>query len=195
MKKILLSILLGYCLSATVSFAQNTTETFANKDNVVGAGFGIGGVYGFSDYSAQTPVFGAFYERGIYEFGFGGVIGVGGYMGYKGYVSKINYSSNEDWKVRSRIFILGARGTFHYDLFKVDKLDTYGAVMITYHIVNESDDIPDAFDPYYTHDNHGNAAYASLHAGARYYFTPSFGAYAEVGYGVYWLGMGVAFKF
>ena len=193
MKKTLLSLIL--IISAITTQAQNTTQTFANKDNVIQVGFGIGGVYGFSSYDNQTPVFGAFYERGVYEFDFGGVIGAGGFIGYKGYVTKFDVGGGDEWKYKSAIFVLGARGTFHYDVFKVENLDTYGAAMITYHVVNQSDNVPDAFDPYYDEHNHSNAAYASLHAGARYYFTPAFGAYAEVGYGVYWLGMGVNFKF
>ena len=186
-------VLIAVVLLASNVQGQKTSETFGVKDNIIAAGFGVGGVYGFNDYSSQTPVFGAYYERAVYEFGFGGVIGAGGYMGYKGYVSKYDYLY-EDWKVRSAIFILGARGTFHYDLFKVDKLDTYGAVMITYNIVNQSDNIPDAYDHNYDY-NHGNAAYASLHGGARYYFSDQFAAYAELGYGVYWFGTGVSIKF
>ena len=191
MKRIFLLLVLAG--SAMTAMGQNTTETFANKDNVIKLGFGLGGVYGFSNYDNQTPVFGASYERGIYEFDFGGVIGVGGFMGYKGYVARYA-GPYDEYRIRSAIFILGARGTFHYDVFKVENLDTYGAAMITYHIVNESDNIPDIYDPYVNY-SHSNATYASLHAGAQYYFTPSFGAYAEVGYGVYWLGMGVNFKF
>ena len=194
MKKIFLSLILTGCVITT--FAQNTTETFANKDNVLGVGFGIGGVYGFSSYDAQSPVFGIMYDRGVYEFKFGGVIGAGGFMGYKTYVDKIGgYHANghyDEFRVRSTVLIFGARGTFHYDVFKVDNLDTYGAAMIAFHVVNEKDDFP---DEYHYNDTHSNAAYASLHAGARYYFTDAFGAYAEVGYGVYWLGMGINFKF
>ena len=60
--------------------AQKTSDTFAKKDNVIGIGFGLGGVYGFSTYDAQTPVFGAQYDRGIVEFGMGGILGVGGFI-------------------------------------------------------------------------------------------------------------------
>jgi len=190
MKKIVLILLALTVVTGTMQ-AQKTTDTFANKDNVVSVGFGLGGVYGFSSYDSQTPVFGAQYDRGIYEFKFGGVIGVGGFLGYKGYVDKFNIGNN-DYKIRSSIVIIGARGTFHYDVFQVENLDTYGGAMIAFHVVNESTNLPAAFD--YNYD-HSSALYASIYAGAKYYFTPQFEAFAEVGYGVSWLTMGVGYKF
>lgn len=190
MKKIVL-VLSVMMLCAGQINAQETSSTFAKGDNVIGVGFGIGGVYGFSSYDVQTPVFGAQYDRGIVEFGFGGVLGVGGFVGYKGYASKYEIG-NQDFKDRYNIFIIGARGTLHYDLFKVKNLDTYAGTMIAFHAVNQKTDLPDNWD---YNSTHSSAAYASIFAGAKYYFTPSFGAFAEVGYGVSWLTMGLAFKF
>lgn len=194
MKKIVLVLfVMAFCANQII--AQETSSTFEKGDNVIGVGFGIGGVYGFSNYDVQTPVFGVQYDRAIVKFGFGGVLGVGGFLGYKGYVNKYdNYGNgNNDFKDRYNIFIIGARGTLHYDLFKVDKLDTYAGSMIAFHAVNQKSDYPDGWPGY--NDSHSSAAYASIFAGAKYYFTPAFGAYAEVGYGVSWLTMGLAFKF
>ncbi len=192
MKKILLTLVVITAMATTI-YAQRTSDTFANKDNVIGVGFGLGGVYGFSSYDTQSPVFGVQYDRGIVELKMGGVIGVGGFLGYKSYVDRYNFN-NEKYKIRSNIVIIGARGTFHYDVFKVENLDTYGGAMIAFHIVNESSNLPNAVDPYYDYD-HASAAYASIYAGAKYYFAPQVAAFAEVGYGVSWLTMGMAFKF
>lgn len=188
MKNHLVALLLS-CFVITSVNAQNTSETFANKDNVIGVSFGIGGVYGFNSYSAQTPVFGAQYERGIVELKMGGVIGVGGFIGYKGYTYKFKGPFSNELKYKYGIVIIGARGNFHYDLFKVPKLDTYGGSMIAFHFVNDKDE-PDAVV-----SDHGNAVYASIYAGARYYFAPQVSGFAEVGYGVSWLTMGMTFKF
>lgn len=174
-------------------FAQNTTETFAKNDNVIGIGAGIGGVYGFSNYSSQSPIFGVQYDRGIIELGMGGVIGVGGFVGYKSIVNKFDLADGT-YKDRWSILVIGARGTFHYDLFKVENLDTYGGTMIAFHSVSYKKDYPNNYYDY-RGKSHGSAAYASLFAGAKYYFAPQVSAYAEVGYGVSWLTMGVAFKF
>jgi hypothetical protein len=187
MKKIILILVTIVSLTGFLN-AQDTQATFAKGDNVIGAGFGIGGVYGFSSYNTQTPVFGAQYDRGIVELGMGGVIGVGGFIGYKNYVYK-----NNNYKDKWGITIIGARGTFHYDLFKVKNLDTYAGTMIAFHILSNTNNYPDYLDPYKR--TYNNAAYASLFAGAKYYFAPKVAGYAEVGYGVAWLTMGIAFKF
>ena len=185
--------LVAITILATTIQAQNTTATFANKDNVIGVGFGLGGAYGFSKYDTQSPVFGAQYDRGIVELKMGGVIGVGGFIGYKSYANRYNPNNgNDKYKQRWNIVIIGARGTFHYDVFKVENLDTYGGAMIAYHIVGYNDNLP----ALYTYeDNHSNAIYGSIYAGAKYYFAPQVAAFAELGYGVSWLTMGVAFKF
>jgi hypothetical protein len=186
MKKIILILIMSVFVIGFTN-AQNTQETFAKGDNVIGVGFGIGGVYGFNSYDTQTPVFGAQYDRGIVELGMGGVIGVGGFIGYKNYVYK-----NNNYKDKWGITIIGARGTFHYDLFKVKNLDTYAGTMIAFHILSNTNNIPAQLDP---DRSYSNAAYASLFAGAKYYFAPKVAVYAEVGYGVAWLTMGIAFKF
>jgi hypothetical protein len=185
MKRITTLIFALFITSSTL-FAQNTTETFAKGDNVLGVGIGVGGVYGIGSYSTQTPVLGVQYDRGIVELKMGGVIGAGAFVGYKNYVYKFGND-----RVKWNIWVIGARGTFHYDLFKVENLDTYGGMMIAFHVVNE-----DYSENYTTigRRNYNSAAYASLMAGAKYYFAPNVAGYAEIGYGVSWLTMGVAFK-
>jgi hypothetical protein len=66
--------------------------------------------------------------------------------------------------------------------------------MIAFHALSHSDNYPDNY-PYYNRRSYGSAAYASLFAGGKYYFTPHVAAYAEAGYGVSWITMGIAFKF
>jgi len=192
MKKIVLILLVLTVVTSTMR-AQKTSDTFANKDNFIGVGFGLGGVYGLSKYDTQSPVFGAQYDRGIYEFKFGGVLGVGGFLGYKSYANRYDPNNgNEKYKQRWNIVIIGARGTFHYDVFKVKNLDTYGGAMVAFHVVNYTDNLPQYVN---YEDDHASAAYASIYAGAKYYFTPQFAAFAELGYGVSWLTMGVGYKF
>ncbi len=191
MKK--LTLVLVIVLLATIgSFAQQTTATFAKKDNVLGVGFGIGGVYGFSGFTNQSPAFGLQYDRGIVELGMGGVIGVGGFIGYKSIVNKFQLFG-DTYKDKWSIVIIGARGTFHYDLFQVEKLDTYAGTMIAYHIVNKTEDYPTQL--FYTTTSHSSSVYASIFAGAKYYLSPQVAAFGELGYGVSWLTLGVSLKF
>jgi hypothetical protein len=189
MKRIILLCFI-FLVSLTPGISQETTATFAKSDNVLGLSAGVGGWYGFRGYNTQTPVFGLQYDRGIVELGFGGVIGVGGFIGYKGYAYKYG-----DYKENWNIVIIGARGSFHYDVFGVENLDTYGGSIISFHTVSHKDNIPSS-SPYYDgRKKYASSLHASLFVGAKYYFAPSVAGFAELGYGVSWLTMGVAFKF
>ena len=192
MKKLITTIL-AFTFASLHLNAQQTSTTFAKNDNVLGVGFGIGGVYGISGFSSQSPTFGMQYDRGIVELGMGGVIGVGGFVGYKSIVDKKDYFGNT-YKDKWNIIIIGVRGTFHYDLFEVENLDTYGGTMIAFHVMNHKQDYPNNLY-IYDNDTHSSAAYASIFAGAKYYFTPQVSAFAELGYGVSWLTLGAALKF
>ena len=186
-------VIISLLLTFNLSTAQETAATFGKGDNVLGIGFGVGGVYGFRNYSSQSPVFGLQYDRGIIELGMGGVIGVGGFVGYKSVVHKYGIF-NDQYRDRWSILVIGARGTFHYDLFQVKNLDTYAGSMIAFHAVSHKKDYPDNY-PNEFNRSHASAAYASVFAGAKYYFAPKVSAYAEVGYGVSWITLGIAFKF
>jgi hypothetical protein len=110
------------------------------------------------------------------------VIGVGGYLGYS------SYNETTHWKVSN--LIIGGRGSFHYPL--VDKLDTYSGVMFGYNISSEKW-TGTGTEPV-SHTSPAGFAYAWF-VGARYYLSKNFAGMAEVGYGVTYLNVGVAFKF
>ncbi|MBK6347236.1 MAG: hypothetical protein IPF68_15140 [Bacteroidales bacterium] len=96
----------------------------------------------------------------------------------------------DEYYVKYTYIVIGARGTFHYPL--VDKLDTYGGVMLGYTIVSNSTNLPSTFGTYsYT----ANSFTPSFFVGGRYYFTDNFAAMAELSYGVALLNLGVALKF
>jgi hypothetical protein len=131
------------------------------------------------------------YERGIIDnlFDDKSSLGVGAYLGYAGNKSELTSGGTVfGWKYNYTIF--GVRGALHYQL--VDKLDTYAGLMLGYNSVSSS---------YYgTNDVAGTAATASglgwsLFLGGRYYFSDNIGAFAELGYGIAYLQLGVTFKF
>lgn len=114
-------------------------------------------------------------------------LGVGGVVGYT--AAKWHYSGNEyGWKYSD--IIVGARGAFHYSFAK--KLDTYAGVILGYDIVSSKSYGSWASD-------NSTASSSSLvygaYIGARYYFTDSIGAFAEAGYDISWLKLGLAFRF
>jgi len=109
-------------------------------------------------------------------------VGVGPYIGFS--KNKWEYSGY-GWTYTD--FIIGARGTFHYPL--VDKLDTYAGILAGYDIASSKDIGTPIGSPEGGHFVH------SEFIGARYYFSDSFAAFAELGYGISWLTAGAALKF
>ncbi len=115
-------------------------------------------------------------------------LSLGGYANYYGYDNSY-FSLGEKYGIKGSSILLGARGALHYQF--VDKLDTYAGLMLGYQIVSSSE-----YGKYignYTHS--GSAVGYGLYVGARYFFTENIGAFAELGYGVAALDLGVTFKF
>ncbi|HLN52818.1 MAG TPA: hypothetical protein VK212_03860 [Lentimicrobium sp.] len=183
MKKVIFTLFV-----VIVSFhLQAQDELFVKGDKVINLGVGFGNIGWGSGYSSTLlPISGSF-EVGVKDnvFDEGGSIGVGGLIGYAGYKYEL-----PGWEWKYTDLILAVRGNLHYPL--VNKLDTYAGVAIGYEIVSfkESGDnnLPDYYDAV------GSSAFFGLTAGARYYFTDNFAAMGELGYGITWLTLGVAFK-
>ena len=174
----LLALLVVLVLVATgVAFGQNA---YMKGNNLVhaGIGFGLAGLYGSSSLPPITAGF---------EYGFEDKISLGGMVGYAG--SKETFFGGE-WKYT--YIIIGARGAYHF-LENNDKLDAYGGVMLGYNIVSTSaSSSVSGFG--FTASASGSYMIFGLFGGARYYFSPKFGVYGEVGYGVGFLNVGVEFK-
>ncbi|MDR1343719.1 MAG: hypothetical protein LBJ39_00030 [Tannerellaceae bacterium] len=161
--------------SFLVVVAAGAQEIFQKGESVVNIGLGLGD---------NIPIE-ASYERSVVDGligGENGSIGVGGYLAYYGHSEsfaggKLSYSD----------IVIGVRGAFHYQF--VDKLDTYAGLMIGYDIASAK------WNGLGNVTASGNKLSPSVFVGARYYFTPSVGAYAELGYGIAYLSVGVTFKF
>jgi hypothetical protein len=114
-----------------------------------------------------------------------GSLGLGGGIGYTGY--KWDYSGSYGWKYSN--FIIGARGYFHYPL--VAKLDTYTGITLGYNIASSS--YYGTGTPYDDTSSYGGFVWAWF-VGGRYYFNEKVAGLLELGYGVSYLTIGVAFK-
>jgi len=136
--------------------------------NYLNLGIGVG------TYFNGTP-FGASFEHGFTD-----DISAGVFLDYSTY--------NNGGGFKTNIVYGGVRGSYHFaKLFDLDipQLDPYGGVSLGYTSVSYNG-ISGSF---------ASEVLVGVHAGARYLFTPSVGAYAEVGYGVAALNVGVSFKF
>lgn len=179
MKKVLIFIVL-----ITFSVAQLSAQesTFNKGDKVANFGLGLGSsLYSGFGYKSVVPPISASMEFCIVDNILEkGSVGVGGYLGF----SSHKYSNY--WKSSS--FIIGPRGSFHYAL--VDKLDTYAGLIIGYNIYS-SKWIGSGME---LTDTSSGGLVSSEFVGARYYFSDSFAANAELGFGISWLTIGVSLK-
>lgn len=192
MKKFL-GIALVTLIAVSFAFAQTTPYKVGDQNVSAGIGFGLAGIYG----TATLPPITVGYETALSALE--GKLSVGGLVGYAGssvdvtvpvqtgtYFGYPTYSLATD-KIKYSYIIIGARGAYHQPL--IDNVDTYGGLMIGYNLVSAT--VPAALGSY-----SASASYLAIGAfvGGRYYFTPKLGAYAEVGYGVGFLNVGVTYK-
>lgn len=174
MSKIFYSFLTiaAFCLFAH----SNLHAQYKKGDNLLNAGIGLG-VYTYGGLP-----FGASFEHGITE-----DISVGGffdYLSWKNTYSTYSYS----W----RFMYFGARGSYHFnELLKLDndKVDVYAGIGLGYRVVSTSDNLVAGYGGY------GGGLFYNVHVGGRYYFANNIAGFAELGYGVSALRLGLTFKF
>ncbi|HKO81725.1 MAG TPA: hypothetical protein VJU78_15075 [Chitinophagaceae bacterium] len=170
-------LILSMILVATLIAATSVNAQSVKGKNFVNAGIGIG-TYGLHG-TGGLPI------TASYEHGFTDQISAGLYLGYIGR----NYA--DDWKYRYRI--IGVRGSYHFsELLKITepKLDVYGGVSIFHRGFTLK--YEDGGEKYKATDG---TIGVGIHAAARYMFADNIGAYAEVGYGLSPLQLGVSFVF
>ncbi|GAB3925858.1 hypothetical protein [Larkinella terrae] len=175
MKKVLSSLLvMTLLLVGTKSFAQ-----YQKGDKFLNAGIGLGAYYG-----GGVPI-GASFEVGVTD-----EISVGAQVDF--YTWGYNYVG---YKWRYTFIPVAVRGSYHVnELLNLnnDKLDLYAGLALGYYISSYSDN--SGYTGFYD-NSYGNRVLFGLHIGGRYFFKPNIGAFAEVGYGVAPLKLGVTFKF
>lgn len=156
------------CIFSSVSvMAQDLSFQKGNK--VVQVGVGIGSNVGL-------PISAGF------EFGLSDKFGLGLTAGF----------ASKDWGAlgyKATYIPFGLKGNFHF--YRTESLDTYAGAMAGYMIANVK---------YNNGSTTGNLNLSGIvyggYAGARYYFTPAIGVFAEAGYGTLgYLTAGVALKF
>ena len=154
-----------------------------NGDNVITAGLGLGypGLYGTS---GMPPIFVSFDHGIVSNFSVGGIVSY----------STSSYEFASDYKWSYTYMFVGARGAYHFGpmMKEIPKnIDLYAGVTLGYHIVSTSfTGKNEALVPY---SAGGSYMGFGFYGGARYYFTPKFGATAEVGYDIGYLKIGISY--
>ena len=180
--------------TATLFASKSNAQFFEKGTNVISAGVGLGGSFGSYTYGSQTPAISLQYEKGMWDIGGPGVISLGGYAGIKGYKysgASGSYHYSEKWNYT----VIGVRSAYHYNGIKNEKFDVYGGLMLSYNILSYKFTDNSGGSSTYRGGNYGSNLGLSAYAGGRYLFTDNLGAFAELGYGVSYLTLGVAYKF
>lgn len=172
--------------STTTSSANETFGKGSTAANL-GIGFGLGYSYGFFTTTHSIPALSLSVERGVTDQVGPGVIGVGGLVGFRSYSWK-----SGSYKGSWNNYLVAVRGTYHYNLFEVPKLDTYAGLSVGVRVESYSDNWS---DNYYSSSYGGTYLTSGIFLGARYMFTDKLGAFGELGYDMSLLKVGVTAKF
>ncbi|HKC66882.1 MAG TPA: hypothetical protein VKG26_01535 [Bacteroidia bacterium] len=165
--------------------ALNIGVGFGNTVTYDGGWYGYG--YGYAPSVSVSPAFTASYEYGIKHVGIG-IIGAGLEFGFQ--TSRDNYIYAGD-VYNDRWTTLGfcPRATYHFDILNKGKFDIYPIVQMN------------IYSSMYTNNQplRGNSSSVFVHpsilAAVRYYFTPNFGVYSELGYDISIIKAGISLKF
>lgn len=169
----------------TTALVALTLSLFAlngSAQNVVEQGTSIGSVGVGMDYRTYDGhSSGVFTLSGAYDYGLAGylwddnsALTLGGYL------------SASSWKYSNSV-TFGPRLGLHYHF--IPQLDTYVSLILAYSHMTWRDE--------YKTQKHSSAGGFDWggHLGVRYMFQPTIGMFAEVGYGISLLNIGVSFKF
>lgn len=176
--------------------AAQQAPSFAKGDIAVNLGIGLGIGYGYSSFgftgnSSSSPALSLSVEKGMVE-GIGpGVISVGGLVGYKSYTYKYSVL-NDSYKATWNNIYVAARGAYHYNFTANPKVDTYAGVSVGARIENYSN----SYSGSPTNDSYGGMSIeGGIFLGGRYLLTNKIGAFAELGYDMSFLKLGITSKF
>lgn len=166
---------------SSVSMAQ---RVLINKgDQYAGAKLALGSVAGSSWGLVGS------YEMGLQE-----NIGVGGSIGYSGYSEDFNGGFYAGTWSYTNILIMGT-GTYHIDLLKDEKLDTWGALNIGYNVATVSWEFTkNTFNLAEPAAASAGGFVVGLSANARYKLTEQLFLSGSVGFGLGILNIGVDYK-
>ena len=195
-KQMLIALVMLTAFAVTTpALAQNT---FARGDKNLSLGIGVGSYFGpfgstlgGDGYRFSLPPISLSYEQCILDniIRDNGSIGVGGYAS----VATNKWTSSlagSDYGYRYTYLTFGARGAFHYRF--VDALDTYAGTMLGYNIVSHK-----ATGTWVDDHLHSAAASRFIYSafvGARHAFSDILSVYAEAGYGISALEIGLTLK-
>lgn len=201
MKKNLLKFIAVLCFGLFLNGQNVSAQAFKDGTNVIQVGIGFPNLLAESSsaYSlfgtvstSTTPPIHIGFEHGITD-----NISVGGYFGYTAQKISWDYTNTNPvvtQTISNSWIILGARGNYHFATS--ESFDPYAGVFLGYFIASSS---ITSTDPNYGFGTTISGAASTVGFGAQigfnYYFSDSFGAHVELGYGLAIFNVGLSLKF
>jgi hypothetical protein len=183
-----------------ISIGTLKAQSFGKGQTDLNIGIGLGNtIIGPGDYNSTPPL--------SISLGYGITrdISIGGYLGFTS--ASYRYSGWEDYghgnngyytdTYKWSYVIVGFQADYHFARFiPNEKVDLYAGLLLGNDFAHSS---YYTNSPYPEHVAYSEQSYGgvvlSLHAGIRYHLTNHFGLFAELGYGITYLNVGVNFKF
>ena len=180
------------------SQGKSTGEPFGKGSSAINLGIGFGNtIYTGAYYSMGFPTISVSYEYGIVEVPMGsslkGIVSVGGLAGFGG--SKYDYSyATWGYDVKTNYFLIAARGNYHF-IFH-DKFDPYAGIILGYYFGNSTVTYSSGYPNYLpTYSGSDGGFHGGAYAGVRWFFTPAFAVFSELGWNISIFTVGATFKF
>jgi hypothetical protein len=191
MKKKFLSIILSTSLICILTISNLQAQSYEIGSNVINAGLGLGYSinYGFGN---STPVISGSFEHGLIEAG-PGTVGIGGIISYQG--NRYSYSDGfGTYKRKWSTTFIAVRGTYHPDALVGDNYDVYGALQLGLYNYGYNYSATGIYTAANYNSGLNSGLGLGLVAGGRYYFTDNIGGFAEIGYDISYLKIGLSIK-
>ena len=183
------NLLLVLCMFFFVT-AQSQRDNFGQGNSAINVGIGFGNTI-YSSYDFGFPSFSASYEYGVIEIDMGsslkGVIGAGGIIGYGG--------ANQDYgwgEVKNTFILVVARANYHF-IFH-EKFDPYAGMILGYYFGNSTVEYKPG-SSYWDYNDDANGFHGGVYGGVRWFFTPGFAVFSELGWNISIFTIGATFKF
>lgn len=177
---------LKYLFSAIA--LMTTLQSSAEVGNYLNLGVGIGSNFLAAGAKSSLPPLSLSYEHGLFKH-----ISIGALVGYAGATIETP-TIGGTWKYKYSYILVGARASYHF-LVKVPKLDPYVGLIAGYNVGSVTTESPAGYTGTFTPPSvSAGGVLIGGHLGAHYMFANRIGAFAEVGYGVSFLTLGLTAK-
>lgn len=171
-----------------LTFSQSAKAQYENGDVLVNVGLGLGSYYATgSGFSTTLPPL----EAGV-EFFVADNFTVGGFIGAYG----AKYEVDSDFETKYNFLNIGALGNYHF--VNTDQWNVYAGARLGYVSSKiKVDDENETYEEDELFDNSGaksSGILFGIQGGARYHFSESISANAELAWGVAVFKLGLTFK-